>query len=134
MQSQNANKHPELHDDVIEVTLSYELKVQNITMLHMMENNELQRRIDVLESENMQLKDAILHLWENEIVRQNNVRHIRKIHQETRDKWIYYHNHKDLLIKEYCTSHGLKKEQVSWVCIKKESDRLWNISRNEGKS
>lgn len=102
-------------------------------MFHTWEMEELQRRIHALEVENVQLKETVFHLWENEIVSKNNVPNIRKIQQETRDKWLFYHSHKDTIINEYCTSHDLKREQLSWVWIKKESDKLWNISLDASK-
>lgn len=86
----------------------------------------LEREIRILQDKIHMLEGALYGMWVHEVLPSMHHEHGRTLAQDVRDKWSYYHEHKERVCQDLCKKHGMENDQISWVYVKKETDRLWS--------
>lgn len=77
-----------------------------------LDNIVLQRQVDLMKMQIDDLKKAIADLCLNPMKKD------RVLKDETRQKWRFYHDHKNEVVDD-------KEDHVSWPVVKKRTDKLF---------
>ena len=80
----------------------------------------LKQENGLLKTENEFLKSSIQAMLCDEV----NTKH-RIVTDEMKEKWKFYHQHKDTVLKKMCEEMNLGRHVISWQAVKNKTDAMF---------